>query len=43
MTINWDTQLPEEYETQVNDIYQQALGIVNVMKEKFARTPVNPA
>lgn len=42
MTINWDTQLPEEYETQVNDIYQQALGIVNVMKEKFARTVVNP-
>lgn len=39
LQINWDTELPEDYQAQVNEIYMQALGIVNKIKEKF--TPVS--
>ena len=35
LTINWHTDLPEEYEAQVYEIYQSSLGIIQAVKEKF--------
>lgn len=40
LTINWNTELPEEYQQQVNEIYQQSLVIIQTIKEKFMRAPV---
>lgn len=35
LQINWDTELPEEYDQQVNEIYSQSLTIMNKIKNKF--------
>ena len=35
LEINWQTELPEEYQNQVNAIYAQSLSIVNTIMEKF--------
>ena len=35
LEINWQTELPEEYQNQVNAIYSQSLSIVNTIMEKF--------
>ena len=35
LQINWETELPEEYQEQVNNIYSQALQIFEHIKEKF--------
>ena len=35
LQINWDTELPEEYNQQVSEIYSQSLTIMNEIKNKF--------
>lgn len=42
LQINWDTELPADYQAQVNEIYTQALGIVNKIKEKFVPAEQEP-
>ena len=38
LEVTWQTELPEEYQQQVNDIYAQALVIVEKIKAKFIPT-----
>lgn len=35
MDISWETELPQEYQEQVDTIYSQALQIMNAIREKF--------
>lgn len=35
MQITWNTELPEEYQAQVANIYSQALAIMEKVREKF--------
>lgn len=39
LTINWDTELPEEYMEQVNEIYSQSLAILKAIEDKFIPQP----
>lgn len=35
MEITWETDLPQEYQTSVNEIYSQTLMIMQTIKDKF--------
>lgn len=35
LEINWNTDLPQEYQTRVDDIYSQSLAIMNQIKQRF--------
>ena len=35
LNITWETELPEQYQTSVNEIYSQTLLIMETIKNKF--------
>ena len=43
LDINWQTDLPQEYQTQVNEIYSQSLSIVNTIMHKFMPDDPTPS